>query len=76
MGDIKLSALPGPARTKAAAGEPPAVWPARAAVPDRHGAISRQLFSYSHYKSWSDRMRTTWEKDADEPVTEETPRVR
>ena len=29
----------------------------------RHGAITRSLYSWSNYKSWSDKVRNTWEKD-------------
>jgi len=70
MGDSKL-----PGRPKLVAGEPPMIWPARGPAPNRHGAISRQLFSYSHYKSWSDRMRNAWQKD-EEAAAQGTPPVR
>jgi hypothetical protein len=35
--------------------------------PGRHNAITRTLYSYSNYKSWADKVRTSWE-----PPTHET----
>lgn len=29
----------------------------------RHGAITRSLYSWSNYKSWTDKVRNTWEKE-------------
>lgn len=29
----------------------------------RHAAITRSLNSWSNYKSWSDKVRSGWEKD-------------
>lgn len=29
----------------------------------RHGAITRSLYSWSSYKSWTDKVRNSWEKD-------------
>jgi hypothetical protein len=29
----------------------------------RHAAITRSLYSWSNYKSWSDKVRSTWDKD-------------
>ncbi|MDR2214471.1 MAG: hypothetical protein LBE59_01360 [Nevskiaceae bacterium] len=31
---------------------------------DRHAAISRNLASWANYKSWSERMKKTFESDA------------
>jgi hypothetical protein len=31
----------------------------------RHAAITRTLFSYANYKSWADKVRTSWEPDRD-----------
>lgn len=70
MGDSKLSDRP-----KSAGGDPPLIWPARGPAPNRHAAISRQLITYSHYKSWSDRMRNAWQKD-DEAAAEAAPPTR
>jgi len=49
-------------------------WLERAAPKDRarppagrHGAITRTLYSYASYKSWADKVRTSWEPPADEP---------
>jgi len=74
MSEDKLTAKPGngPARSGAAA--PAADWPARAAGPSRHGAISRRLFTYSNYKSWAEKMRSSWQDD-DEAATAEVTRV-
>lgn len=75
MGDSKLSPATRPDRPETAAGDPPLVWPVRGPAPNRHGAISRQLFSYSHYKKWADRMRNSWQDD-DEATADEAPSVR
>ena len=29
--------------------------------PGRHNAITRTLYSYSSYKSWADKVRTSWD---------------
>jgi hypothetical protein len=29
----------------------------------RHAAITRNLYTWSNYKSWADRMRDSWEED-------------
>lgn len=29
----------------------------------RHAAITRSLHTWSNYKSWTDKVRSTWEKD-------------
>jgi hypothetical protein len=29
----------------------------------RHAAITRSLYSWSNYKSWSDKVRSSWDKD-------------
>ena len=66
MGDSKLSAAPPPRRPPGSGAEPARAWPPREGPSSRHGAISRQLFTYSHYKSWADRMRTSWKKEEEE----------
>lgn len=63
MGDNKLSAAPPPNRPPAPRADGPRAWPPREGASSRHGAISRQLFTYSHYKSWADRMRSSWKKE-------------
>ena len=36
----------------------------RAAEPNpRHAAITRSLYSWSNYKSWTDKVRSNWDKD-------------
>jgi hypothetical protein len=32
-------------------------------VNSRHAAITRSLNSWSNYKSWTDKVRSTWDKD-------------
>lgn len=34
------------------------------ASPGRHTAITRTLYSYSSYKSWADKVRTSWDPPA------------
>ena len=29
----------------------------------RHSAITRNLYSWSSYKSWADKVRSSWERD-------------
>lgn len=29
----------------------------------RHAAITRSLYSWSNYKSWTDKVRNSWDKD-------------
>lgn len=31
----------------------------------RHAAITRSLYSWSNYKSWTDKVRSNWDKDKD-----------
>jgi hypothetical protein len=76
MSHPKLAAVPAPVRSKPAGAEPPVAWQARKVVPNRHGAIARQLFSYTHYKSWADKMRISWAKDDSDAAAEETRRPR
>jgi hypothetical protein len=76
MSHPKLVAVPAPIRAKPAGAEPPVAWQARKVVPNRHGAIARQLFTYGHYKSWADKMRTSWAKDDADAAAEESQRPR
>ncbi|HXS88986.1 MAG TPA: hypothetical protein VN705_06530 [Steroidobacteraceae bacterium] len=41
------------------AGSVPASQPANS----RHAAITRSLNSWSNYKSWTDKVRSNWDKD-------------
>ena len=34
--------------------------------PGRHTAITRTLYSYSNYKSWAEKVRTSWDPSDDE----------
>jgi len=74
MGDSKLSAASRPVRPRLDGVDPPLLWPARGPAPNRHGAISRQLFTYSHYKTWAEKMRNSWKKEDD--VAESVPPAR
>lgn len=76
MSHPKLVAVPVPLRAKPAGVEPPVAWQARKVVPNRHGAIARQLFTYTHYKSWADKMRISWAKDDADAAAEEAQRPR
>jgi hypothetical protein len=31
----------------------------------RHAAITRSLHTWSNYKSWTDKVRSTWDKEKD-----------
>jgi hypothetical protein len=31
----------------------------------RHAAITKNLYTWSNYKSWADRMRDSWEGDVE-----------
>jgi hypothetical protein len=31
----------------------------------RHAAITRNLYTWSNYKSWADKMRNSWDSDPD-----------
>ena len=44
---------------RAHTGNPPASQPANS----RHAAITGSLNSWSNYKSWSDKVRSSWDKD-------------
>jgi hypothetical protein len=30
----------------------------------RHAAITRNLYTWSNYKTWADKVRTTWDPDS------------
>lgn len=45
-------------------------WPDRLPLPPqtqpanpRHAAITRSLYSWTNYKSWTDKINKSWEKD-------------
>jgi hypothetical protein len=69
MGDNKLSAPPPFSRPPGTGADAPRPWPPRDSASSRHGAISRQLFTYTHYKSWADRMRSSWKQEDEEGET-------
>lgn len=67
MGDNKLSAPPPSSRAPGHGADAARAWsPTREGASSRHGAIARQLFTYSHYKSWAERMRSNWKKEDEE----------
>lgn len=33
----------------------------------RHNAVARTLYSYSSYKSWAEKVRTSWDPDDKDP---------
>jgi len=74
MSEDKLTAKPEQGASRPDAATPAADWPARTSGSSRHGAISRRLFTYSNYKSWAEKMRTSWE-DEEEPATVEITRA-
>jgi hypothetical protein len=41
--------------------QPPALPPSN----PRHAAITRSLYSWSNYKSWTDKVRSNWDKEKD-----------
>lgn len=71
MGDTKAVRGTAPGRSKS---EVPDSWDGASwlersqprgprAAPGRHTAITRTLYSYSNYKSWAEKVRTTWDPD-------------
>jgi hypothetical protein len=62
---IGEDARPGPSvRAGAEHGEAQRNWLNRQPRSTRHGAITRSLYSWSNYKSWTEKMKTAWVKDA------------
>ncbi len=68
MSDYKLSAGSAPAGADGT-GEAPVRPPRRTATPNRHGAIARQLFTYTNYKNWADKVRTAWDREEQDDET-------
>ena len=57
--------ISGPIRPAAASSGAFPNWAERMhGVKARHEAITRNLNTWSNYKSWAERMRSTWEGDA------------
>lgn len=49
---------------RAGGGGEPRNWLDRAQPANpRHAAITRSLYSWSSYKSWTDKVRSNWNKD-------------
>jgi hypothetical protein len=38
-------------------------WLDRRPTSSRHAAITRSLYSWASYKSWTDKVRHSWDKD-------------
>lgn len=36
----------------------------------RHAAITKNLYTWSNYKNWADKMKDSWEGDVPPPVVE------
>jgi hypothetical protein len=58
----------GPAVRAGAPRDPQRNWlerahPANLPANPRHAAITRSLYSWSNYKSWTDKVRSNWDKD-------------
>lgn len=55
----------GGAIARGGARDPQRNWLDRSQVPanPRHAAITRSLYSWSNYKSWTDKVRSSWDKD-------------
>jgi hypothetical protein len=34
----------------------------------RHAAITRNLYTWSNYKNWADRMKDSWEEEGPDPA--------
>ncbi len=74
MSDPKFSGLPGGPRPEVTRLEQSGRWLMRPPVPNRHGAISRKLFTYSNYKSWAEEMKHAWDDDETPPPATGEPR--
>jgi hypothetical protein len=55
----------GPVVRAGTAKDPQRTWLERGSQPgnSRHAAITRSLNSWSNYKSWTDKVRSNWDKD-------------
>ena len=53
------------ARANSPLRDPQRNWLDRSTQPanPRHAAITRSLYSWSNYKSWTDKINKSWEKD-------------
>jgi hypothetical protein len=74
MSDMKTARSIAPPRAVADApdGREEASWLQRSQAkpsrlpPGRHTAITRTLYNYSSYKSWAEKVRTSWDAPAEE----------
>ena len=59
---------PGNAQAPADAADPYSSWLDRMQrARARHAAITKNLYTWSNYKSWADKMRDSWEGDESPP---------
>lgn len=65
MGEEKDEATRAAGRHEPADGETPVIWHSRRGAADRHGAISRHVFTYANYKTWVEKMRIAWDEEDD-----------
>jgi hypothetical protein len=56
---------PGSVRVGNERRDPARGWLERSTIPanPRHGAITRSLYSWSNYKSWTEKVRSDWKKE-------------
>ena len=40
----------------------------------RHAAITRNLYTWSNYKSWSEKMKSAWVEEGERPPLPQVPR--
>jgi hypothetical protein len=61
MSNPKPVIVRGVAGVEPAAGGGTATWPEPAPPPNRHAAISRQLGTYTSYRTWAEKMKSSFE---------------
>ena len=55
--------VPGLLAIRSATGSTVACTDADTSLNSRHAAITRSLHTWSNYKSWTDKVRSNWDKD-------------
>lgn len=61
MPTVKPVIVQGVAGVEPAAGGGTSTWPEPAPAPNRHAAISRQLGTYTSYRTWAEKMKSSFE---------------
>jgi hypothetical protein len=46
-------------------------WTGRPQPNARHAAITKSLFNFPSYKSWTEKVKSNWQKDKDQKDSEE-----